>query len=514
MEALSFDSQQDILRSIIKNNSNSSLYVHLGIDGLDKISNFEELYQEFKNQTPLVDYDSFMTLLSNITGIEDPIQLLTQPGLLTKKQPEAVGLWQKEYFPVSKQQFEGMHEVEKEIIKNVLPTQIKGINFQLFESAEILSHKGVSVGDLQALHIQRRPWLWKKHFAPEVSNFAGVGKSRYQLMHGFLDVLDHSPDVETIFANPKSLAEMSLLLAQREGKFVPLNELCPRLKYYIHYGESLYLHRKEVSYFLNGLGDLDYIELYTNGTGAIAYQADFNLKHWLTLSDATGVFYEFIPVEDTLKDGRLKKKFRRLHVGQIEKDRSYLLVVSSMSGLLSFSTGDVIEIKSLAPVRFRYRHPDIWLDHFGENMNQEDIEMLIAEINDALVLEGFFIRDYLFGDDMNNGHPHWVFEISRPVRGIDDAVLKVVGNRIHMEMILQNPAYQKIYKNQEEQEVGLPKITFVSMGTFSSLSTKAKRSRFDQDPEIPEVLNIIKNAWDQKTIQAEDTLPANEKRTQ
>jgi hypothetical protein len=506
MPELSLESQQDMLRAIVKNNSKSSLYTHLEIGHLAKVSNFDELYSEFKNQTPLVDYDSFMTLLSNITGTDrDPVKLLSKQGLLTKQPLEAIGKWNQECFPVSKQQLQGFYELEKEIVKNVFPTEIKGTKFQLFESAEILVAKGITVGDMQAIYNQRRPWLWKKNFAPELTEFAGVGKSRYQLMHAFLDTLDKSPDIEVVFANPKTLAEMSLLLAQREGRFVPLNEMCPQIKYYVHFGEPLYLHRKEVGYFLNGLGDLDYIEIYTNGTGAFAYQADFNLKHWLTLCDDMGVFYEFIPVEDTLKDGRLKKNYRRFHMGQIEKGKSYLLIVSSLSGLLSYSTGDIVEIKSTSPLRIRYRYPNIWLNHFGECLNQEGIEMLIAEINDALVLEGFFIRDYLFGDDMNNGHPHWVLEISRPIQDIRDDVLKVVTNRLHMEMLLQNNEYRRIYK-ETEKEIGTPHVTFVAMGTFSSLSAKSDRSRFDTDPELSRIKHIIEGAWDKKTFQAEDSM--------
>lgn len=507
MPELSLESQQEMLKAIVKNNSKSSLYTHLEINHLANIKNFDELYSEFKNQTPLVDYDSFITLLSNITGIDrDPVKLMSQQGLLTKKSLEAVGKWNTECFPISSKHFQGFYELEKELIKNVLPTEIKGTKFQLFESAEVLALKGITIGDLQALYNQRRPWRLKKKFSPELCDFAGVGKSRYQLMHAFLDALDKCPDLEVIFANPKTLAEMSLLLAQREGKFVPLKDLCPQIKYYVHFGEPLYLHRKEVSYFLNGLGDLDYIEIYTNGTGAFAYQADFNLKHWLTLCDDMGVFYEFIPVDDTLKDGRLKKNYRRFHVGQVEKGRSYLLVVSSLSGLLSYSTGDIVEIKSTSPLRIRYRYPNIWLNHFGECLNQEDIEMLIAEINDALVLEGFFIRDYLFGDDMNAGHPHWVLEISKPVQDASDDVLKVVTNRLHMEMLLQNNEYRRMYK-EVEKEIGLPKVTFVAMGTFSSLSAKNSRSRFDTDPDLPRIKHIVKGAWDQKTFQAEDTLP-------
>jgi hypothetical protein len=506
MPELSIESQQDMLKAIVKNNSGSSLYTHLEINQLAKIKDFEELYSEFKNQTPLVDNDSFITLLSHVTGVDkDPVKLLSQPKLLTKNNIEAIGKWNKECFPISKHHLKGFYELEKEIIKNVIPADIKGKNFQLFESAEVRLSKGVVVGDLQALYNQNRPWRWKRHFVPELSEFAGVGKSRYQLMHAFLDTLDRSPDIEVVFANPKTLAEMSLILAQREGRFVPLNEMCPRIKHYIHFGEPLYLHRKEVGYFLQGLGDLDYLEVYTNGTGAFAYQADFNLKHWLTLCDDLGVFYEFIPVEDTLKDGRLKKSYRRFHAGQVDKGKSYLLVVSSLSGLLSYSTGDIIEVKSTNPLRIRYCHPNIWLNHFGESLNQESIEILIAEINDALVLEEFFIRDYLVGDDVNNGRPHWVLEISRPVQGVSNSVLRVVANRLHMEMLLQNNQYRHMYK-ETDKEIEPPYVTFVAMGTFSSLAAEFSRSRFDTDPELSRVKKIIDGAWDKKTLQAEDSL--------
>ncbi len=507
MVGLSLESQQGILKSIIKNNSTSSLYSHLELDKLTNFKNFDELYHEFKNQTTLVDYSSFLTLLANITdGERDAVKLFSQAKLLTSKPISAIAKWNDEYFPVSNQHLTGYYNIEKEIMKNSFPTEVKGKRFQVFESSDTTSVKNIPVGDLYAIYSQNRPWLKRKNFVPEINNFAGVGKSRYQLMHGFLDALDKNPDIEVISANPKTLAEMSLLLAQREGKFVPLNEICPQIKYYIHYGEPIYLHRKEVSYFLKGLTDLDYLEIYTNGTGAFAYQADFNLKHWLTLCDDTGVFYEFIPVEDILKDGRLRKNYRRFHAGQIEKDRSYLLIVSSLGGLLSYSTGDIIEIKSTNPLRIRYRYPNVWLNNFGESMNQEDIEVLIAEINDALVLEGFFIRDYLLGDDMNNACPHWVLEISKPVKDVDESVLKIVANRMHMEMLLQNSRYRHIYKEKEDMEIELPQVTFVSMGTFSSLSLKSRRSRFDIDPEIPKIKNIINGAWDKKTFQAEDSL--------
>lgn len=504
METQFVKSQKQKLRMIIKKNSSTSLHKHLGLPALQNVQNFDDMYEHFKRQVPVYTFPAYINALQRMTGHDNatPIELYKHHRLVNDKEIKNVAITSEALMPVSDQQLSGVFQIEKHIAESLRKQNAynKGKIFQIFENHSFDDSFGINIGAPGALYNRARPWPWHKNYTPSAHDLEGIGKSRYQTLHGFIDMLEkYGKQVEVLVAKPRAIAEISLLLAQRESRFVPISELCPNLKTYIHYGMPITSYRKELSYIFAGL-DLVNMELYTTSTGAVAIQDDLNIKTWLKLCDDTGVFYEFVPEEDVDSFGKLNSRFRRYNADQVELNKNYLMIINNASGILGYISGDVVKIVSKEPFRISYQCPVEKLNHFEEALTLTEFEKLLAEINEALAPKGVFIREYMIGDDVDKKQQHWILELSRPASEVNNKILQTIANRIHSELCLQNKSYYNVYKLGN---FNLPKVTFVSMGTFSNLPENLKFTHMDRTSDVLKIKKVMSRAWSKITVTAE-----------
>ena len=110
-------------------------------------------------------------------------------------------------------------------------------------------------------------------------------------------------------------------------------DVFPKLKLYIHGGTSFDNYK---SNFLNLCGNIDTLEVYPASEGFFGYQNILNDRDLLLLTNH-GVFYEFIELSD-FKQGN----FERRCLEDAKTGVDYVLVVSTISGLWGYNTGDTI----------------------------------------------------------------------------------------------------------------------------------------------------------------------------
>ena len=84
----------------------------------------------------------------------------------------------------------------------------------------------------------------------------------------------------------------------------------------------------------------------------------------------TGIFFEFIPADEYFEENPT-----RLHIGQVELNKNYALVINSNAGLWGYSIGDTVKFVSLRPHRIvvsgRIKH---FISAFGEHVIGEEVE--------------------------------------------------------------------------------------------------------------------------------------------
>lgn len=493
--------QEKMLQKIVQHNASSSLYKHLGIAGLKGEKDFSVLYDNFKRQVPVYTYLAFVGALQRMTGQMQAgsLDLLKQQLLVSAEKIKKFALVQQGVVPVCDSYLQGAVQNEKYMVDLLNRQGIKAKKiFHIYENQTFDVVDGYEVGSIGAIYSRSRPFWWRRRFLPDDTVFTGIGRSRYQTLHAFIDQLyEHGKQVDVLVVRPRSLSEISLLLAQREGRFVPLKQLCPNLKAVVHYGIPLTIYQKEISFFTQGL-NLQFREMYIGSSGVFGLQEDVNIKHWLTLRDDTGVFYEFIPVEDVDDSGRIGSRFRRYYAGQLERGRKYLLVVNNLSGLVGYSTNDVVRVESTVPLRVSYQHPVYALNDLGESLNLGEFEKLIAEINDALAGKGLFIREYMIGDSPEKKQQFWVMELSRAITDVDKKVLQSIANRLHTELCYYNKNYHMAYKLGQNE---LPLVYFVSMGTLSNIPDRFQFSHIDKTPGLAMMRAVLGSAWGKVVIQ-------------
>lgn len=131
--------------------------------------------------------------------------------------------------------------------------------------------------------------------------------------------------------------------------------------------------------------EIDTIEVYPASEGFFAFQDSQN-EEGLLLNSDSGIFYEFVPVEEIDKENPT-----RLTLKDVELNKNYVLIVSSNAGLWAYNIGDTVKFVSLNPYRLvvtgRVKH---FISAFGEHVIAEEVEdalMKAAEVDNVKITE-------------------------------------------------------------------------------------------------------------------------------
>ena len=154
-------------------------------------------------------------------------------------------------------------------------------------------------------------------------------------------------------------------LIERNGK--KITELFPNLQLIITGGVNYEPYREKMTELLGK--EVDTIQTFPASEGFFAFQDDFQ-KEGLLLLTNHGIFYEFIPLEEYGKENA-----KRLTLKDIELHKDYALILTTVSGLWSYSIGDVVRFISKNPHRIlvsgRTKH---FTSAFGEHVIAFEVE--------------------------------------------------------------------------------------------------------------------------------------------
>ena len=134
------------------------------------------------------------------------------------------------------------------------------------------------------------------------------------------------------------------------------------------------------------------------------------------LNTNSGIFYEFIPVEEVFKPNPT-----RLTIGQVSTDVQYAIVVSSNAGLWGYLVGDTVKFISTRPYRLlvtgRIKH---FISAFGEHVIGEEVE---KAMHIALESTGARITEFTVAPNISSGESksfhEWFIEFEQEPDNID-----------------------------------------------------------------------------------------------
>ena len=161
---------------------------------------------------------------------------------------------------------------------------------------------------------------------------------------------------------------------------------------------------------------MHYVETYNASEGFFAVQNDLDDRAMLLLIDL-GIFFEFIPIDEADGDNPTV-----LPYWEVEKGKTYALVITTNSGLWRYKIGDTVKVSSVNPLKItiagRIKH---FINAFGEELMVDNAEKGIAT---ACRETGAEVTNYsaapVFMSGKERGRHQWLIEFGKMPDSIDN----------------------------------------------------------------------------------------------
>ena len=181
-----------------------------------------------------------------------------------------------------------------------------------------------------------------------------------------------------------------------------IHDVWPNLEVFFHGGISFAPYRMQYQSICD-MSKMHFVNTYNASEGFFGVQNDFVSDDMLLLLD-TGVFYEFIPMD--------APETAPIPVWELQKGRTYEVLISSCNGLWRYRIGDTVTITSISPVKFqiagRTKH---FINAFGEELMVYNADAAVAK---ASAETGMGVINYtaapLFASDDNKAAHQWFVE--------------------------------------------------------------------------------------------------------
>ncbi|MCB0644192.1 MAG: GH3 auxin-responsive promoter family protein, partial [Phaeodactylibacter sp.] len=274
-------------------------------------------------------------------------------------------------------------------------------------------------------------------------------------------------------------------LLEQSGKRT-IRELFPRYEVFVYGGVNFEPYRAKLEELVGGR--IDSVETYPASEGFIAFQ-DSQTEPGLLLNAYSGIFFEFIPLEDIHQEAP-----RRLHLREVEFGVDYVLIINSNAGLWGYNIGDTVRFVSKNPYRLivsgRVKH---FISAFGEHVIGKEVEQALIEATAALqvrVVE-FTVAPHVNPKEGGLPYHEWFIEFEETPQD-----LAPLAEKLDAAMVQQNIYYKDLIKGTILQRL---KITPLQRDAFRNymkaqgkLGGQNKVPRLANDRKIAEQLEGYK----------------------
>ncbi|MFZ9878488.1 MAG: hypothetical protein ACO3EG_08115, partial [Chitinophagaceae bacterium] len=268
-------------------------------------------------------------------------------------------------------------------------------------------------------------------------------------------------------------------LIERSGKKV--GELFPNFSVMVQGGVNFEPYKSKL---LESIGrPMDTIELFPASEGFFAFQDTLD-QQGLLLNTNSGIFFEFIPLQDVGKEGA-----QRVSLAEVKVGENYSLVINSNAGLWGYEIGDVVRFVSVDPYRIivvgRTKH---FISAFGEHVIGEEVEY---SLNKALEEFSVSIREFTVAPrvskDQSRSCHEWFIEFDRAPEN-----LAAFSSCIDLHLRKKNVYYDDLIKGNilgPLQIIPIQKGGFIDyMRSIVKLGGQNKVPRLSNDRKIADAL--------------------------
>jgi hypothetical protein len=391
--------QHRILASLVSKAGNTAF-------GRDHNFSLIKNHEDFKKYVPVRDYEELRPYVDRVVAGERDVLWPGKPAYFAKTSGTTSGV---KYIPITKDSvsfhFNSARDATLSYVHETGRSEfLDGGLIFLSGSPELEEVNGIKTGRLSGISNHLIPAFLRSNQKP------GYKTNCIEDWEEKLDrIIDETlGERMTLISGIPPWVQMYFdKIQSRTGK--KIKDVFPDFSLFVYGGVNFEPYRAKL---FDSIGKkIDSIETYPASEGFIAYQ-DSQHEPGLLLLQNSGIFFEFIPVEEYYNE-----KPSRLNIEQVELGKNYALIINSNAGLWGYSIGDTIKFVSKNPHRIivtgRIKH---FISAFGEHVIGEEVEkamkLAMQEFPETGLIE-FTVAPQVTPTE---GLPHheWFVEFSSP----------------------------------------------------------------------------------------------------
>lgn len=269
----------------------------------------------------------------------------------------------------------------------------------------------------------------------------------------------------------------TVLLLQRvmELQKKTVRETWPNLEVFFH-GAVAFAPYRNLFRSLIPDDSMHYWETYNASEGFFGIQDQTHSDELLLMLDY-GIFYEFIPMEESEKENP-----QAIPLSEVEIGKHYAMVISTNAGLWRYNIGDTIKFTSKSPYRVkisgRTKH---FINAFGEEVIIENAETAVTKACELTggVISNFTAAPIYLEQNKRGGH-EWLIEFHRQPGSLEE-----FGRILDDTLRKINSDYDA--KRFHDLALIAPKIHSLPAGTF--YNWMKKRGKLGGQNKVPRLSN-------------------------
>jgi phenylacetate-coenzyme A ligase PaaK-like adenylate-forming protein len=368
-------------------------------------------HDDFKKQVPIRDYEDLKGYIEQVVAGKPDILWPGKPAYFAKTSGTTSGT---KYIPISKESIPNhINSARNALLSYVHETGnasfLDGGLIFLSGSPKLYEKAGIKTGRLSGIVNHHVPAYLRSNQKPSYeTNVIEDWEDKLER------IIDETINIDmTLISGIPPWVQMYFDRIQaRTGK--KIKDVFPNFSMFVYGGVNFEPYRAKLE---ESIGKkIDSVETYPASEGFIAYQ-DSQKNPGLLLLLNHGIFFEFVPVDEFYNENPT-----RLHIGEVELNKNYALIINSNAGLWGYSIGDTVKFISKDPYRLlvtgRIKH---FISAFGEHVIGEEVEKAMKFT--AAKFPGIELVEFTVAPQVTpaEGLPHheWFIEFSQAPADLD-----------------------------------------------------------------------------------------------
>ena len=434
-------------------------------------------YADFKKNIPVQDYEALLPYIEPMLKGEADILWPGKPLYLAKTSGTTAGA---KYIPITSESMPFHIKSAKMALLSYIHESRKadfvdGMMIFLQGSPALEEKNGLQIGRLSGITAHHVPaYLQRNRLPSKETNLIEDWEKKVDAI--VRETADQ--DLRLISGIPSWVQMYFERLLEFTGKKT-VKEVFPNFSLFVYGGVNFAPYQQRFKELIGA--EIPSIELFPASEGFFAYQ-DSQKEEGLLLELDSGMFYEFIPVEEFGKEDA-----RRIWLDEVELGQNYALIVNSVAGLWGYNIGDTVKFVSKEPYRIivtgRLKH---FTSAFGEHVIAEEVEGAMKEVCEA---HGCSIVEFHLAPEVTPEHglPYheWFIEFSKKPRDEE-----LFAKELDEALVKRNPYYKDLIKGSVLRPLVIRSIK--ANGFMEMMKERGKLGGQNKIPRLANDRNIAK----------------------